>query len=167
MNATAMTHAQAHTGGPAGDDHDQVLTFLVAGELYGVPILAVQEIRGWERTTVLPRSLDHVSGVINLRGNVVPVLEVRRRFALEHRAPDAETVLIVVQVMRNGAVTTVGLVVDAVSDVIEIDRGNVRPAPAVCGEQARDFVRGIAPVEQRMLLLLDLGALVGDVHAIA
>ena len=162
--ATKPAQAQGE-GAMTRDGHGQVLTFSVATELYGVPILSVQEIRGWERATVLPRSADHVRGVINLRGQVVPVLDVRRRFALEHREPDAETVLIVVQVPDvAGGKTTVGLLVDGVSDVVEIDPANVRPAPEVCGARARDFVRGIAPVEQRMLLLLDLPALIGDLE---
>jgi len=117
-----------------------------------------------ERATVLPRSAGHVRGVINLRGQVVPVLDVRRRFGLAHRDPDAETVLIVVQVpSTSDTSTTVGLLVDGVSDVVEIDEANVRPAPEVCGAQARDFVRGIAPLDGKMLLLLDLPALVGNV----
>jgi purine-binding chemotaxis protein CheW len=163
-------HVRNASAAPAGaepaaieDQQHQVLTFLVAEELYGVPILAVQEIRGWERATVLPRSAGHVRGVINLRGHVVPVLDVRHRFGLEVREPDAETVLIVVQVSHGGRLATVGLVVDGVSDVVEVENDSVRPAPEVCGAQARDFVRGIAPLDTRMLLLLDLDALVGEV----
>ncbi len=161
----ARTASAAPSGGDAAadDGQHQVLTFLVAGEIYGVPILAVQEIRGWERATVLPRSAGHMRGVINLRGHVVPVLDVRLRFGLEVREPDAETVLIVVQVTHGTRVATVGLVVDGVSDVVEVENDAVRPAPDVCGAQAREFVRGISPLETRMLLLLDLQTLVGEV----
>lgn len=163
MSTVKLTAAGRENGGATA--HGQVLTFQVATEVYGVPILSVQEIRGWERATVLPRSADHVRGVINLRGHVVPVLDVRRRFGLEHREPDAETVLIVVQVLREGRdALVVGLLVDAVSDVVELDESELRPAPEVCGAEARDFVRGIVAVEEQMVMLLDVPAVVGEVE---
>jgi purine-binding chemotaxis protein CheW len=163
MNTTAHSAMNASvTSGVGGDTHRQSLSFRVADQLYGVPILSVQEIRGWEKPTELPQSSDHVRGVINLRGVVVPVLDVRARFGLDLREPDAATVLIVVQLSEPRSMT-VGLVVDGVSDVVELDEAAVRPPPEVCGRQALDFVRGVAPMDRQMLLLLDVAKFVGDV----
>jgi purine-binding chemotaxis protein CheW len=162
---TMMAHSAmnaAVASGVGGDTRRQSLSFRVADQLYAVPILSVQEIRGWERPTELPQCAPHVRGVINLRGVVVPVLDVRARFGLDLREPDAATVLIVVQLIEPRGMT-VDLVVDGVSDVVELDEAMVRPPPDVCGRQALDFVHGVAPMDGEMLLLLDVAKFVGDV----
>ncbi|MGH8120531.1 MAG: chemotaxis protein CheW, partial [Gammaproteobacteria bacterium] len=94
------------------DSSSQYLSFLLAGEEYGVDILKVQEIRGWERPTMLPNALDYVLGVINLRGTVVPIIDLRQRFALEKSQVGQTTVVVIVKVSGADKERTVGIVVD-------------------------------------------------------
>src|SRR5512144_1124032 len=104
-----------------GVDTQQFLTFKLAGEEYGVGILSVQEIRGWSAVTAIPHSPPWVLGVIDLRGVVVPVIDLRRRFELAPATFGPSTVVIVIRVATGGEERTVGLVVDAVSEVYDID----------------------------------------------
>src|SRR5215470_16582614 len=107
--------------------NQQFLTFKLAGEEYGVGILTVQEIRGWSAVTAIPHSPPWVLGVIDLRGVVVPVIDLRRRFELEPATFGPSTVVIVIRVSSGGEERTVGLVVDAVSEVYDIDSSAFRP----------------------------------------
>ena len=140
-------------------DADQYLTFLLDGEEYGVDILRVQEIRGWERTTPIPNTPDYVLGVINLRGTIVPIVDLRRRFGLEMREHGPKTVVIVLRVEAEGRERTMGIVVDAVSDVYNIPEAEVVPPPDLGGAISVDFVRGLATVEGKMVVVLDIDRL--------
>ncbi len=152
-----MTESQPVTG-------NQYLTFMVAGEEYGVDILRVQEIKGWDRVTRLPQSPQFVLGVINLRGAVVPIIDLRRRFGLETVAFGPTTVVIVVKVRGARGERTAGIVVDAVSEVYAVAAGDVRPPPEVCGGLDAAFVTGLTTVgegeRQQMIILLDIQALI-------
>jgi purine-binding chemotaxis protein CheW len=140
---------------------EQFLTFEIGSELFAIPILAVQEIRGWEKVSHIPRTEAHVLGVINLRGTVVPVLDVRTRLGMESRAVTATTVVIVVRIETPAhEKTTVGCVVDAVSDVATIGADQIRPAPSACGSVDSHFIRGVASIDQRLVLLLDIARLI-------
>ncbi|HEY1724220.1 MAG TPA: chemotaxis protein CheW [Steroidobacteraceae bacterium] len=139
---------------------EQYLTFQLAGQTYGVEILRVQEIKGWEKPTRLPHSPEHVQGVINLRGAVVPILDLRRRFRLGEAEYGRTTVVIVVKVDSERGELTAGIVVDAVCEVCNIGAGDVRPTPSVGSAIDSDFVRGLAMVGDGMLVLLDVGKLV-------
>ncbi len=138
---------------------EQYLTFVLDGELFALPILSVQEIRGWERVSAIPRTPAHVLGVINLRGTVVPVVDVRARLGMAPREVTATTVVIVVRIPASGGAITVGCVVDAVSDVVDLDPAHVGPAPDICGTIDRHFVRGVTTLDARLMLLLDLEGL--------
>lgn len=139
----------------------QYLTFQIAEELFAIPILSVKEIRGWEPVCKMPNAPAHVLGVINLRGDVVPVLDVRLRLSIARAEKTSTTVVIVVRVSAAGGnPTTVGCVVDAVSDVANISTANIRPPPAVCGVVAAQFIKGVSNLEQRLVILLDLLRLV-------
>src|ERR1700732_1218106 len=133
-----MSTAKAASGvdKSAGESSEQYLTFLLAGEEYGVDILRVQEIKGWDKVTRIPHTPDYVLGVINLRGAVVPILDLRRRFGLETIAFGPTTVVIVVRVMSGRDERTVGVVVDAVSEVYNVDAAGTKPPPAVGGRRA-------------------------------
>lgn len=139
---------------------DQYLTFLLAGELFAIPILSVQEIRGWEKVSRIPRGPSHVLGVINLRGAVVPVLDVRSRLGMEPREVTPTTVVIVVRIGDQPNAPTVGCVVDAVSDVANIALDAVRPAPDVCGTIDHHFISGVSTIDDRLVMLIELGRLI-------
>jgi purine-binding chemotaxis protein CheW len=141
-------------------DAEQYLTFQLAGQTYGVEILRVQEIKGWEKPTRLPHSPQHVQGVINLRGAVVPILDLRRRFGLGETEYGRTTVVIVVKVDSARGELTAGIVVDAVCEVCNISAEDLRPPPEVGSPIDADFVRGLAMVGDGMLVLLDVVHLV-------
>jgi purine-binding chemotaxis protein CheW len=147
---------------PATDASEQYLTFMLAGEEYGVDILRVQEIKGWDKVTRIPHTADYVLGVINLRGAVVPILDLRRRFGLEMIDFGPTTVVIVVRVGAGREERTVGMVVDAVSEVYNVDTADTKPPPDVCGSVETIFVKALATVEEKMLILLDIDRLIGN-----
>jgi purine-binding chemotaxis protein CheW len=155
-----VTAAKA-TGKPViTSNAQQYLTFQLAGQTYGVEILRVQEIKGWEKPTRLPHSPEHVQGVINLRGAVVPILDLRRRFGLGETEYGRTTVVIVVKVDGARGEVTAGIVVDAVCEVCNISAENLRPPPEVGSAIDSDFVHGLAMVGEGMLVLLDVAHLV-------
>ncbi|MFI4913683.1 MAG: chemotaxis protein CheW [Steroidobacterales bacterium] len=135
---------------------EQYLTFQLAGQDYGVEILRVQEIKGWEKPTRLPHSPEHVQGVINLRGAVVPIIDLRRRFGLGDTEYGRTTVVVVVKVAAARGELTAGIVVDGVCEVCNITAADMRPAPDVGSAIDTDFVRGLAMVDDKMLILLDV-----------
>src|SRR3954468_4924387 len=107
----------------------QVLTFVLGKETYGVDILRVQEIRGWSSVTKIPHAPVHVLGVLNLRGSIVPIVDLRMRFSLDRAEYTAVTVIIVVSIMSAAGRRDFGVVVDGVSDVVDVDTDEVKPAP--------------------------------------
>jgi purine-binding chemotaxis protein CheW len=158
--STANVTAVADKG--AAKTSEQYLTFMLAGEEYGVDILRVQEIKGWDKVTRIPHTPGYVLGVINLRGAVVPILDLRRRFGLETIAFGPTTVVIVVRIMSGLAERTVGVVVDAVSEVYNVDAAGTKPPPDVCGSIDTVFVKALATIEEKMLILLDIDRLIGN-----
>lgn len=149
-------------GQHSADGGAQYLTFMLAGEEYGVEILGVQEIKGWDRSTEIPNTPDYVLGVINLRGAVIPVIDLRRRFGMETREFTKLTVVIVVRVDTDDGEKTVGLVVDAVSDVYNIDASDVKPAPDFGTSVDTRFMKGLASVDEKMIILLEVKHIVSD-----
>ncbi|WP_018691360.1 chemotaxis protein CheW [Algicola sagamiensis] len=135
----------------------QFLTFMMDDEEYGVDILSVQEIRGWEPATVLPNAPDYVKGVINLRGTIVPVVDLRQRFGLDSMEYGAITVVVVVKVsLENNDEKIIGLVVDAISDVYTVKAENMRPAPDITEHANAEFIENLMNVEKNMVVLLNL-----------
>ena len=141
------------------DATNQYLTFMLAEE-YGVDILKVQEIRGWEQPTMLPNAVAYVLGVINLRGTVVPIIDLRQRFNLEKSQFGQTTVVVVVKVAGADKERTVGLVVDAVSEVYNVNDADIRPAPDLGGAISTEFVKGLATLGEKMIILLDIDKLI-------
>ena len=152
MTRTNRTVAEAQSRA----DTSQYLTFLLAGEEYGVDILRVQEIKGFEAATPLPNTPEHVLGVINLRGTVIPIVDLRKRFGLPPAEYGATTVIIVVRISSEDHERTMGLVVDAVSDVYNIPSESVQPPPALAGAVEAEAVLGLSTVESTMVILLDV-----------
>ncbi|AWB66699.1 chemotaxis protein CheW [Saccharobesus litoralis] len=143
-----------------GDEHIgdllQYLTFIMNGEEYGVDILSVQEIRGWEKCTSIPNSPDYVRGVLNLRGTIVPVIDLRVRFGLANAEYSAVTVVIVLKLKQDDKDKIMGLVVDAVSDVHAISESQINVSPDLGDNQNSEFITGLGQVGDKMLILLDL-----------
>jgi purine-binding chemotaxis protein CheW len=138
-----------------GASSQQFLTFKLAGEEYGVGILNVQEIRGWSAVTAIPHAPAWVLGVIDLRGVVVPVIDLRRRFELEPAEFGPATVVIVIRVAGSGEGRTIGLVVDAVSEVYDINETAYRLLPDLGSTAASEVVKGLAHTDGKTLILLD------------
>ena len=130
----------------------QQLTFDLAGEEYGVEILAVREIRGWSRVTRIPQTPAYLLGVLNLRGAIVPIMDLRLRFGLERESYGDNTVVIIVALGER----LFGIVVDAVSDVIDIDPASVKPVPDMGAVVDTRYLKGLATHVERMVMLLDV-----------
>jgi purine-binding chemotaxis protein CheW len=138
-------------------DQAQLLTFFVAGAEYGVDILRVQEIRGWSAPMPMPRTPPFVKGVINIRGDIVPIADLRERLGLDPLAASATTAIVVLRVEQDGRSTVRGIVVDAMSDVTTVDATRIRPPPDVAEAAAfAEFARGIAIVDEKLITILDV-----------
>lgn len=154
--------SDSNASGKALTGAAQYLTFFLDGEEYGVDILRVQGIQGWDRATQIPNAPEYVLGVINLRGTVVPIIDLRMRFGLEPAAFGPTTVVVVVKIKAGSGDRIVGLVVDAVSDVYGINPEDRRPAPDLGSRGNSVFIAGLATVDKKMLILLDVDALMGE-----
>lgn len=140
-------------------DGEQYLTFLLNGEQYGLSILQVQEIRGWELVTRVPNSPRFVKGVVNLRGNIVPVFDLRLRFGLPPTDYTKETVVIVVRAGKEGEQRSMGLVVDAVSDVLVVKEEQINATPEFGAGVPTENIKGLVTDDDKMVMLLDLDSL--------
>jgi purine-binding chemotaxis protein CheW len=162
------THTSEPTNAAVAAGSNQVLTFTLGNETYGVDILRVQEIRGWSPVTRIPQSPPHILGVLNLRGSIVPIVDLRMRFNLERAEYTPLTVIIVLSVESAVGRRDFGVVVDGVSDVIDVPSGDVKPAPDLGAKVSTEFIEGLAAVSGRMLMLLDIDQLIGaDVTGVA
>ncbi|CAH0354525.1 chemotaxis protein CheW [Aquabacterium sp. CECT 9606] len=133
----------------------EYLTFRLGDEEYGIDILKVQEIRGYENPTRIANASHFLKGVVNLRGTIVPIVDLRLRFGCASAEYNAFTVSIVLHIGHR----TIGTVVDSVSDVMEIPAESVRPAPEMHSAIDAGFIRGLAQVGERMVILLDIEGL--------
>jgi len=155
MNNMVNT-ADAEIGLDANSEAEQYLTFIMADEEYGVDILRVQEIRGWDNVTPIPNTPPHIKGVINLRGTIVPIIDLRERFGLEKTDYNATTVVIVLKVISDERERIMGIVVDAVSDVYNVGEDEMKPAPDFGNAVSIDFVKGLVTVDEKMLIILSI-----------
>ena len=141
-----------HTNG----DLLQLVTFEIGEEEFGIDILKVQEIIRTMAITKVPNSPPHVEGVINLRGKVIPVIDLRSRFMMEYRQHDNQTRIIVVDLHR----VVIGFVVDGVSEVLRIQSSTVEPPPPVVSGIESEYIKGVGKLDNRLLILLDLDKLI-------
>ena len=130
----------------------QFITFTVQGREYGVDIMSIREIKGWTETTSLPNSPDYMRGVINLRGTVVPILDLRARFNMGHTQTTKNHVVMIVQVGPR----LMGVLVDSVSDILTINSSDIRAVPQMDGSNSGDVLSGLVSLETRMVGLLIL-----------
>jgi purine-binding chemotaxis protein CheW len=152
---TTDSHSAARDGGR------QVLSFAVGNEAYGVDILRVQEIRGWSPVTRIPQAPAEVLGVLNLRGVVLPIIDLRLVFGGANADFTPLTVIIVLSVQVAGQRRDCGLVVDSVSDVVELQSDAIRPPPEIRRSAVIECIDGIATADDRMLMLLNIDDLLG------
>ena len=144
----------------AQNNSNQFLTFMLAGEEYGVDILRVQEIKGWDEATEIPNTPEYIQGVMNLRGTIVPIVDLRSRFELERIEYSNTTVVIVLKTKTNDTEKTIGFVVDAVSDVYNVTEEQLKPSPDFGNSVNTEFVSGLATVDEKMVILLDIDHLI-------
>lgn len=138
---------------PSGSGNSrELLTFTLGGEEYGIDILKVQEIRGYDAVTAIANTPDFIKGVINLRGIIVPIVDMRIKFRLGNAEYDQFTVVIILNVANR----VVGMVVDGVSDVITLTPEQIRPAPEFGSAIDTRYVMGLGTVDERMLILVDI-----------
>jgi purine-binding chemotaxis protein CheW len=139
---------------------EQYLTFFMDEEEYGVDILSVQEIRGWERATSIPNAPSHIRGVINLRGTVVPIVDLRQRFGIAPIEYGPTTVVIVLKVNEAGkGARIVGVIVDAVSDVHNFKVADIQSSPEMADNNNSAYIKGLGSVGENMVILLDINTL--------
>lgn len=136
----------------------QLVSFTVGKEEYGVDIMAVREIRAWSETTPLPNTPDVVRGVINMRGAIVPIFDLRARFGMQRTEPTKYNVVIIVSV----ASRIVGILVDAVSDIITINEDEIRAMPSMEQVNGLGFMEGLITVGERMVGLIELERMFSD-----
>ena len=148
--------------GASGDGTRKVLTFSLGGEVYGVDILRVKEIRGWSPVTRIPQTPASMLGVLNLRGLIVPIVDLRVRFALEAAEFTPLTVIIVLSLRTEGGQRECGIVVDNVNDVVDIAADSIKPAPELGGGETGEFIEGITSHDEQMLILLNAESLAAN-----
>jgi len=158
-------------------DGEQLLTFIVDGKEYGVDILRVQEIRGWSAPMPIPNTPAYIKGVINIRGDVVPIADLRERLRLPALSYGDTTVVVVLRIAGGHASAAeastphervMGIIVDAMSDVTKIPLKSIKPAPVFAETLEKPLTRGIATLEDKMITILDVDRIfsgAGDVTA--
>ena len=134
------------------DASRELLTFTLGREEYGIDILKVQEIRGYDAVTTIANAPEFIKGVINLRGIIVPIVDMRIKFKMPKVTYDETTVVIILNVAKR----VVGMVVDGVSDVTELKAEQIRPAPEFGGSLDTQYLQGLGTIDDRMLILVDI-----------
>ncbi len=140
----------------------QFLTFYLGEEAYGVDILKVQEIRGWESVRSLPDAPRYVKGVLDLRGIIVPIVDLRLRFGNPAPSYESTTVVIIVAVGQGDAAHLVGVVVDGVSDVLDADRAEIKPPPRLAGAISQPYLQGMVSLDHGMVILVDVDSMLSE-----
>lgn len=149
---TTDTKSDAHV--------EQFLTFELAGEAYGIDILKVQEIRGWEPIRKIPNTPAYLKGALNLRGAIVPIIDLRERFNMEKIEYTPTTVVIVMCIQtESGGPTVMGIVADAVSDVLDINLNEIKASPNLGAKINTRYIRGMYVGKKNMVMLLDVDRL--------
>ena len=139
------------------DDQQQYLTFMLGSELFAIGILAIKEIIEYGQLTVVPLMPEFIRGVINLRGAVVPVVDLAARFGRKSAEVTMRTCIIIIEMFEDDGATVLGVVVDAVNEVQEIPDGEIEPPPAFGAKIRTDFIQGMGKVNGKFVILLDVG----------
>jgi len=159
MDAAAQARSQDETDAPVTAKNDnrliQLVTFSIAQEEFGVEILKVQEIIRTLEITRVPRAPEFVEGVINLRGKVIPIIDLRRRFGMESKVHDKDTRIIVIEISK----MIVGFVVDAVSEVLRIPASTIELTTSIVSGVDSEYISGVGKLDDRLLIMIDLDKL--------
>jgi purine-binding chemotaxis protein CheW len=161
------TIAEARSTTPAAASGGKYLTFMLGREEYGLPVLKVREIIKVMDITHVPQVAAHVLGVINLRGKVIPVIDLRRKFGFAAQDHTERTCIIVAEVDLAQAAVMMGVVVDAVSEVVNVAAAEIDSAPDFGGREQTDYILGLAKVKGSVKILLDLDRVLGSDGTIA
>lgn len=140
----------------------QYLSFLLDDEEYAIDILSVQELRGWVPVTRVPDMPDYLKGVLNLRGAIIPVVDLRQRFSLPQVNYGPTTVVIVIKVVCEQAERVMGIIVDAVAETYVFNQQQIQPSPQIGGAIHSDFITGLVALDERMIVLMDIDALMNS-----
>ena len=143
-------------GSKAASANEQLLTFIVDGEEYGVDILRVQEIRSWSNPMPIPNTPHYIKGVINIRGDVVAIADLRERLGLPKLEYGATTVIVVLRVNAGGHERVMGVIVDAMSDVTNVPQAAIKPPPTFKNSAEGSLAKGIVTLENKMITILDV-----------
>ena len=135
---------------------EKLLTFSLGSEGYGVSILKVKEIIGMMHITPVPRTPDFVKGVINLRGKIIPVMDLRAKFGMEEKPYDERTCIVVVEVVVKNSQRLLGVVVDMVSEVVSVTENDIEPPPQYGSSVDNNFILGIGKIKDRVVIIIDI-----------
>jgi len=158
---TEVTRTMDQAVKAMGDKEGKYLTFSLAGEEYGIGILKVKEIIGMMPITTVPRTPPFVKGVINLRGKVIPVVDLRLKFGMEEMGYTERTCIIVVEIKGQGGSLLIGIVVDSVSEVLNIKGGDIEETPTFGARLDTDYILGMAKMNGGVKILLDIDKVLG------
>lgn len=158
IQAAVQQHAATANPVLQANANNEYLTFTLGKEEYGVDILKVQEIRGYEAVTRIANAPEFIKGVVNLRGTIVPIVDMRIKFNLGQAEYDRFTVVIILNLRDR----VVGIVVDGVSDVAALTAEQIRPAPEFSGAFDTQYITGLGTVDNRMLILMDIEKLINN-----
>ena len=153
-----MNQVLTSNGQPAAGGMKELISFRIGAQEFCVDIMAIREIRGWTAATALPQSPSFVKGVINLRGAVLPIVDLASRLGFESTEASDRNVIIVAQIGEQ----VVGLLVDAVSDILTVTDDVIQPTPDVASETAKSFIRGLIAMDGRMISLIGLERVLPD-----
>jgi len=137
-------------------ESDQYLTFILSAEEFGIPVMSIKEITEYGHLTKVPMVPDFIQGVVNLRGNVVPVISLASKFGLEIKPIDKRTCIIIMDVQMGDKKMVMGVVVDKVLQVIEIPDTNIEPAPSLGATIQTNFIKGMGKIDDNFLIILDV-----------
>ena len=156
-NPSSSIHARAQLPPSGQSASGQYLTFTLQDEVYGLDILRVREILEYTRPTTVPMMPAFVHGVINLRGNVVPVIDLAQRFGRPATALHARTCIVIIEIEGEEGPLAIGVLVDAVNAVLDMDASQIEPPPSFGTGLRQDFIRGMARTDAGFIILLDVG----------
>jgi len=153
---SALVKVDERTGLAAPQDQQQYLTFMLGGETFAIGILAIKEIIEYGNLTEVPMMPDYIRGVINLRGSVVPVVDLSTRFGRKRTELSRRTCIVIIEVASDQETQVVGVVVDAVNEVLEIPQDQIEPPPAFGAKIRTDFIRGMGKVDSKFVIILNV-----------
>lgn len=144
------------------NEHGKYLMFSLGEEHYGIPILKVNEIIGMMAVTHVPQTPKAIKGIINLRGKIIPIMDLRLKFSMDERAYDEQTCIVIVETTNEKNKGFVGIIIDKVSEVVNIDSSDIEPPPSYGSDLETNFLLGVGKVKDKVVLLLDIRSIINS-----